>query len=214
MFKTLEVDVTTRWRTAHNKLLTSSEYQEDEELQKLPSLDVLLAFEDYSRVLEREFEENMRRAQVEKVRRERKAREAFKELLKGLVDAGKIKARSKWKEVYPLFKEDKRYLDMLGNPGSNPLELFWDEVDRMDERLERKVEVVRGAAERWNAKNVKVPVKVKEEEGEDVKMGDVGEVKKDVAVKMEEDISGSFCITYVHSPFIPSKSWLAVNCVD
>ena len=58
--------------------MESEEWQEDEELRKLPTLDILLAFEDYSRVREREFEEQMRRAQVEKTRKERKAREAFK----------------------------------------------------------------------------------------------------------------------------------------
>lgn len=78
LFKTLEVDVTTRWRSAHTKVIESDEYRDDEELQKLPNLDILLAFEDYSRVREREFEEQMRRAQVEKTRKERKAREAFK----------------------------------------------------------------------------------------------------------------------------------------
>jgi hypothetical protein len=56
----------------------SDEYKVDPELQKLPSLDILLAFEDYSRVREREYEEQMRRAQVEKTRKERKAREAYK----------------------------------------------------------------------------------------------------------------------------------------
>lgn len=58
--------------------MESDEWQEDEELRRLPMLDILLAFEDYSRVREREFEEQMRRAQVEKTRKERKAREAFK----------------------------------------------------------------------------------------------------------------------------------------
>lgn len=59
-------------------VLESEEWKEDPELQKLPTLDVLLAFEDYSRVREREFEEQMRRRQVEKTRKERKAREAFR----------------------------------------------------------------------------------------------------------------------------------------
>ena len=59
-------------------VVDSDEWKDDEELQKLPTLDILLAFEDYSRVREREFEEQMRRRQVEKTRRERKAREAFR----------------------------------------------------------------------------------------------------------------------------------------
>ena len=42
----------------------------------------------------------------------------------------------KWKDVYPLFSKDERYLNLLGTPGSNPLELFWDVVDILDEALE------------------------------------------------------------------------------
>lgn len=81
LFKQLEVDVVTRWRTAQELLYRSDEWNDDSELRRLPTLDILLAFEDYSRVREREYEEQMRRAQVEKTRKERKAREAFKACL-------------------------------------------------------------------------------------------------------------------------------------
>lgn len=80
LFKQLGVDVLTRWRNAHALVLESEEWQSDEELRQLPGLDILLAFEDYSRVREREFEDEMRRKQVNKSRSERKAREAFKVL--------------------------------------------------------------------------------------------------------------------------------------
>ncbi|EDR14046.1 uncharacterized protein LACBIDRAFT_151359, partial [Laccaria bicolor S238N-H82] len=139
LFKQLNVDVVTRWRAAHNMLIESEDWNDDQELRKLPTLDILLAFEDYSRVREREYEEQMRRAQVEKTRKERKARESFKALLQELVKLGAIKARTKWKEIYPLFRDDERYLSMLGNPGSNPLELFWDIVDGMDQQLDAKI---------------------------------------------------------------------------
>lgn len=60
-------------------------------------------------------------------------------LLQELVDAGKIKARSKWRQVYPTFASDERYLNLLGKPGSNPLEFFWDIVDQLDQKLDAKV---------------------------------------------------------------------------
>lgn len=78
LLKQLDVDVLTRWRTAHNLILQSEEWNTDAELRQLPTLDLLLAFEDYSRLMEREYEERTRRTQVEKTRKERKAREAFK----------------------------------------------------------------------------------------------------------------------------------------
>jgi pre-mRNA-processing factor 40 len=80
LFKDLGVEVLTKWRDAHRRLLDSDAWRADPELAQLPTLDVLLAFEDFARVQEREFEEQMRRAQVDKTRRERKAREAFKVL--------------------------------------------------------------------------------------------------------------------------------------
>lgn len=87
LFKELNVDVLTRWRKAHEMVLDSEQWQSDAELRNLPTLDILLAFEDYSRVREREFDEQMRRTQVEKTRKERKAREGFKVIL---VQSGSI----------------------------------------------------------------------------------------------------------------------------
>ncbi|KAJ7052574.1 hypothetical protein C8F01DRAFT_1170468 [Mycena amicta] len=168
LFKELNVDVVTRWRDAQERLLNSSAWAEDAELQKLPTLDILLAFEDYSRVREREYEEQMRRTQVEKTRKERKAREAFMTILDELVSSGQIQARTKWKDVYPSFKSDERYLNLLGNPGSNPLELFWDAVDALDQALEKKMAAVDEAIKRYNA------AQAKQTEGEDVKMSEAG----------------------------------------
>jgi pre-mRNA-processing factor 40 len=165
LFKQLSVDVVTKWRTAHNLLLESDDWKLDLELRKLPTLDILLAFEDYSRVREREYEEQMRRSQVEKTRTERKAREAFKGLVAELVQSGVIKARTKWKEVYHFFRDDNRYLNMLGNPGSNPLELFWDAVDALDQNLDAKIGVVEDIIKRFNAKHH--PAEVKEEPSDD-----------------------------------------------
>ena len=55
--------------------------------------------------------------------------------------------------MYPLFKDDERYTNILGSPGSGPLELFWDIVDAMDQKLEGKIEVVEGAIKRYNERN-------------------------------------------------------------
>lgn len=145
LFKEMNIDVLTRWRQAHAAVLDSEAYTKDPELQHLPTLDILLAFEDYARVQEREFDTRMRRETIEKTRHERKVREGFKQLLRELADAGDIKARTKWKEVYPKFESDERYLNLLGKPGSNPLELFWDVVDGLDQLFDVKLAMVEDA---------------------------------------------------------------------
>jgi pre-mRNA-processing factor 40 len=73
--------------------------------------------------------------------------------------------------VYPLFKDDNRYLDMLGNPGSNPLELFWDAVDTLDQQLDAKVGVVEDVIKRHNATLESVAAK-KDGEGDGKKDDD------------------------------------------
>ena len=68
------------------------------------------------------------------------------------MNEGKIKARTKWKQIYPLLSNDDRYLSMLGNPGSNPLELFWDVVDSLDQKLDAKLGAVNVVIRKYNAK--------------------------------------------------------------
>lgn len=78
LFKQLQVDVVTRWKDAQVAVLESPEYKNDRELQALPMLDMLLCFEDYARVLERDWEEQQRKKNIENTRKERKAREGFR----------------------------------------------------------------------------------------------------------------------------------------
>ena len=59
-------------------VLESEAWGTNPDIQKLPTLDISLVFEDYNRVRERELEKQVRRAQVEKERKERKTREGFK----------------------------------------------------------------------------------------------------------------------------------------
>lgn len=48
---------------------------------------------------------------------------------------GLIKATSRWQDVYPLIKDNSYYQQMLGQPGSTPLELFWDIVEDIYEQI-------------------------------------------------------------------------------
>lgn len=76
----------------------------------------------------------------------------MQDLLQELVKSGQIKARTKWKQIYQTLSADERYLNMLGVPGSNPLELFWDAVDELDQRLDAKMQVAEAAVRAHNAR--------------------------------------------------------------
>ena len=72
------VTVFTKWREALKLIQQSVEWNTDAELRQVPMLDLLLAFEDYSRLKEREYEDLTRKEEVNKRRKERKCREAFR----------------------------------------------------------------------------------------------------------------------------------------
>lgn len=40
-----------------------------------------------------------------------------------------------WKEIYPLIKDDPRYNNLLGVPESTPIDLFWDLMEDLEDRL-------------------------------------------------------------------------------
>ena len=78
IFKNHNVDALTRWRDAQQLILESVDWRDDAELRKLPQLDILLAFEDFSRIKTNEYEASFKKAEVEKARRVRLAREGFR----------------------------------------------------------------------------------------------------------------------------------------
>ena len=82
-----------------------------------------------------------------------------------LKESGRITSGTKWKEVYPLFAKDERYIGMLGLPGSSPLELFWDIVDELDMELDHKV---KGVEKLLNDNSFEVTDKTSLEELEEI----------------------------------------------
>lgn len=78
-------------------------------------------------------------------RSQRKAREGFQALLADLHDKGKLTSMSLWSELYPVIRSDPRFNNMLGQPGSTPLDLFKFFVAELKDRLidEKKIIKVR-----------------------------------------------------------------------
>lgn len=58
-------------------------------------------------------------------------------LLQELVESKQITANSKWKDSFIIFGKDPRYLNLLGKPGSTPLDLWMDVVDDLEQELEQ-----------------------------------------------------------------------------
>jgi pre-mRNA-processing factor 40 len=124
----LDLEPFTRWHTAEEKLESNEDFK-SEKFQSLTKMDVLNQFEKHVRQLQREHNNRVQADRAKKHRVERKNRDAFMSLLNELREGGKLKAGTKWKDIHDSIKDDGRYMAMLGQGGSSPLDLFWDALE-------------------------------------------------------------------------------------
>ncbi|UPK89306.1 hypothetical protein LCI18_000241 [Fusarium solani-melongenae] len=125
----LNLEPYTRWADAQGIISSTPPFQNDEKYQALTKFDMLTAFQNHMKALERKFNDTKQEEKNKKFRKERKARDAFKALLSELRRDGKINAGTKWSQIFPHVEKDERYTNMLGQAGSTPQELFWDIVE-------------------------------------------------------------------------------------
>lgn len=135
ILKGLDLEPYTRWAEADNMIRSDNKFQEDSKFQTLSKSDILTAFENHIKSLERTFNDERQREKNTKARRERQNRDRFLDLLTELKAAGKIKAGTKWMSIHDSIKDDPRYTNMLGQRGSTPLDLFWDVVEEEERAL-------------------------------------------------------------------------------
>lgn len=124
----LNLEPFTRWQTAEAKLEEKDEFR-SEKFQTLTRMDVLNQFEKHIRQLQREHNDRVQAERRAKHRVERKNRDAYVKLLNELRDNGKLRYGTKWKEIHPFVENDPRYIAMLGQSGSSPVDLFWDTLE-------------------------------------------------------------------------------------
>lgn len=135
IMKALDLEPYTRWSEAQGMIQSNQRVQSDDKFKALSKSDILTAFENHIKSLERNFNDARQEHKTNKARRERQNRDKFTTLLKELKSQGKIKAGTKWMNILPLIQDDPRYVAMLGQPGSSPLDLFWDTVEDEERAL-------------------------------------------------------------------------------
>lgn len=135
ILKVLDLEPYARWFEVQEALESNQRIQSDDKFKTLSKSDILTAFENHIKSLERTFNDARQQHKAAKARRERRNREKYLELLKDLRAQGKIRAGSKWMNVHRLIENDPRYVAMLGQSGSSPLELFWDMVEDEERSL-------------------------------------------------------------------------------
>jgi len=133
----------TTWSEAQQMLLDCARFTEDESLQTMDKEDALVCFEEHVRMLETENDEEKERDRRRIKRQQRKNREAFLVLLDELHEAGKLHSMSLWMDLYHTLSSDARFDNMLGQPGSTPLDLFKFYVEDLKARFHDEKKVVK-----------------------------------------------------------------------
>jgi pre-mRNA-processing factor 40 len=131
----LDLEPYTRWSEAQGIIQANERIQSDDKFKTLSKSDILTAFENHIKSLERTFNDARQQHKASKARRERQNRDQFQQCLQELRANDKIKAGSKWMAVLPEIEGDPRYVAMLGQSGSTPLDLFWDMVEEEERAL-------------------------------------------------------------------------------
>jgi pre-mRNA-processing factor 40 len=135
ILRSLNLEPYTRWSEAQGIIQSNQRFQGDQKFKALSKSDMLTAFENHIKSLEKTFNDARQQQKNQKSRRERQNRDRFLDLLQELKRNNKIKAGSKWSKIYPLIASDERYTAMLGQSGSTPLDLFWDMVEEEERAL-------------------------------------------------------------------------------
>lgn len=135
ILNSLDLEPYTRWAEAQAVIESNDKVQADAKFKTLTKSDILTAFENHIKSLERTFNDARQEQKAIRARKERRNREQFLELLKEQRSQGNIKAGSKWVNFRPLIQDDPRYQAILGQAGSTPLDLFWDVVEEEERSL-------------------------------------------------------------------------------
>ena len=135
IMRALDLDPYTRWSQAQEMIDSNERVRSDPRFKLLSKSDVLNVFETHIKSLERSFNDARQQQKASRNRRERQNRDAFVSLLREKRSAGLIKAGTKWSVLLPQIEEDPRYVNMLGQSGSSPLDIFWDMLEEEERAL-------------------------------------------------------------------------------
>jgi pre-mRNA-processing factor 40 len=129
----MNLDVSCRWRDVKPKIEGHRTFSS---LTHLDNIDVLLAFEDHMASLEKKVTINATKRMIDIKRSERRNRKDFKNLLKSFESEGIIRPYTLWRDVVRDFEKKEAYKNLLGQPGSTPLDLFRDLIVQMNLGIE------------------------------------------------------------------------------
>jgi len=130
--KNENITVKSQWRKVQELL------QNEEAFNQLAKIDRLTVFEDYVKDLERKENEEKQLEKMQIRRQERKNRDAFRELLNEMAAKDLINLRTRWKNLFPIIKEDLHYLAVINQSGSTARDIFDDKIEELETQFDEE----------------------------------------------------------------------------
>ncbi|KAJ3004332.1 PRP40 pre-mRNA processing factor 40, partial [Thoreauomyces humboldtii] len=123
--------IATTWAAVQELYKAQPEYRADRKLQAMEPIDFLLTFEHHIQDLVTKYRQGRDEKRRARHRQERIKRDQFRAFLLELAANDTVHARTHWLELFPAIHDDERYIQLLNQPGSDPLELFGDVIVQM-----------------------------------------------------------------------------------
>eukprot|EP00002_Diphylleia_rotans_P007137 TRINITY_DN1661_c0_g1_i5.p1 TRINITY_DN1661_c0_g1~~TRINITY_DN1661_c0_g1_i5.p1 ORF type:complete len:670 (+),score=161.36 TRINITY_DN1661_c0_g1_i5:56-2065(+) len=136
--ETESITARTTWRKAQELL------QQDRRFKKVQdSIERLVIFEEYVRGLERVEEAEKAQVREEQRRTERHNREEFRAYIQRLILEGKMDITTRWRGFVAVAKDAPEFMNMIGQTGTTPKEIFFDSLFELEDEYEEQKKVLK-----------------------------------------------------------------------
>ena len=136
----MSLDISCRWKDCRPKIESSRTFSS---FTHLDNIDVLLAFEDHMAYLEKKITIKSTKKMMEMKKTERKNRKKFKQLLESYASKGLIRPYTLWKDIIVDLEKEESYRNLLGQPGSTPLDFFRDLIVQLNDEIAEEIKEIK-----------------------------------------------------------------------
>jgi pre-mRNA-processing factor 40 len=136
------INLNTNWDEVLQFIKTDKRFEQNKHFQALNQLDLLKSYEVIIKSLQVNQLEKIKQLRRKIYRFDRIKRDAFRAKLNELREQHRIRANTKWIDIYPLIKSDDAFIGLLDTNGSNPFDLFQHVVKEEDSLIVAQKAVV------------------------------------------------------------------------
>ncbi|ODV63732.1 snoRNA-splicing protein PRP40 ASCRUDRAFT_29371, partial [Ascoidea rubescens DSM 1968] len=138
------INIKNNWKFVLNYIESDARFKENKNFKILTQLDLLNTYEEIFKEIQMEFENKIKKIDKINYRKDRIARDNFKNQILKKYSSGDnmIDVNTKFKDFHLLIKDEPAFIELCGRNGSTPLELFLDVVEEKTVNLRAQKDIV------------------------------------------------------------------------